>query len=183
MRKRRAKRHINPDHQSKRTLLRVLGLGLLLTGILTVVSALGMNTGSKTEFFTNPSQHMRESRDRSSRKQGRMIFGMLMAMAGLAVTGFAFQGAIARFKAAEVAPVASDTARYVKPVIREVAQAVAEGVRGEKGGATCPKCHADNDADAKFCDECGAALSVACASCGKANDADAKFCDGCGQKL
>jgi len=185
MRKRRrgAKRHINPDHESKRMVLRVIGLALLLAGALTVISALGLNHEPKTEFFAMPGKHMKETRELSTRKQSRMIFGMIMAIAGIALTSFAFQGAIARFKAAEVAPVASATARYVKPAIREVAQAVAEGVRGESGGATCPKCEADNDADAKFCDECGAKIAAACSSCGKQNDADAKFCDGCGNRL
>ncbi len=45
---------------------------------------------------------------------------------------------------------------------------------------TCPSCQTANEADSRFCKECGTALSRACPSCGRAADADAKFCAGCG---
>jgi len=59
----------------------------------------------------------------------------------------------------------------------------------------CPACGKMNDADAKFCDQCGAKMpdsvaykvdpgeTVKCPSCGKMNDTDAKWCDQCGVKL
>jgi predicted amidophosphoribosyltransferase len=38
--------------------------------------------------------------------------------------------------------------------------------------------------DAVFCKGCGMRLSrKACRSCGKSNDADARFCDQCGGRL
>jgi adenylate cyclase len=48
---------------------------------------------------------------------------------------------------------------------------------------TCAKCGAANSADAKFCDHCGAALSLTCPSCGHANAAGSAFCSECGKPL
>ena len=42
---------------------------------------------------------------------------------------------------------------------------------------------ADSEADAAFCDTCGAALATTCASCGTSAKPGAKFCRKCGQTL
>jgi len=47
----------------------------------------------------------------------------------------------------------------------------------------CPKCHAENPEQAKFCLECGAKLQVVCPQCGAALPPAAKFCLECGAKL
>ena len=47
----------------------------------------------------------------------------------------------------------------------------------------CPKCQAENAADAVFCDECGTRLESKCISCGQANRIGARFCKKCGQPL
>src|SRR5438094_6946061 len=47
----------------------------------------------------------------------------------------------------------------------------------------CSNCGAENEADARFCNECGTAMSSACPSCGTANRPGAKFCRGCGTTL
>jgi hypothetical protein len=82
--------------------------------------------------------------------------------------GFAFQGAIARYQAGEVAPVAKDTINYLaegtQEGVKTVATAVAEGIAAGMGGPRkadnrCPKCSHSNDADAKFCKNCGVALT------------------------
>src|SRR5574341_2128816 len=44
----------------------------------------------------------------------------------------------------------------------------------------CPKCRADNPADALFCTECGAQIESVCAVCGVSNQPTAKFCKKCG---
>jgi predicted amidophosphoribosyltransferase len=31
----------------------------------------------------------------------------------------------------------------------------------------CPRCQAQNDDDARFCEDCGAPLELACPSCGQ----------------
>lgn len=50
---------------------------------------------------------------------------------------------------------------------------------------TCPQCFRLNNADARFCDWCGAtpdrkSLSVQCTTCRSTNEAQAKFCLNCG---
>ena len=47
----------------------------------------------------------------------------------------------------------------------------------------CSSCHAENAADAKFCDDCGQTLELKCPSCGQPNRSTAKFCRNCGGRL
>ena len=50
---------------------------------------------------------------------------------------------------------------------------------------TCPHCGTENADAARFCGECGTALSatIECADCGTANPVGQKFCNGCGHAL
>ncbi len=48
---------------------------------------------------------------------------------------------------------------------------------------TCPRCQAENDAGARFCEDCGARLEVACPSCGTPVTPGKKFCRSCGASL
>jgi len=88
--------------------------------------------------------------------------------------------------------VADGTQGGVKTVASAAGQGLAEGMRsaGGAGGegkvlVRCHKCTGENDASAKFCDQCGAALAKArpCVNCGELNDPDARFCDHCGQAV
>jgi predicted ATPase/class 3 adenylate cyclase len=47
----------------------------------------------------------------------------------------------------------------------------------------CSRCHHDNAAGAKFCDECGARLEAGCPACGTPNPPGNKFCQECGIAL
>jgi class 3 adenylate cyclase len=47
----------------------------------------------------------------------------------------------------------------------------------------CTACGTENDAERKFCMECGAALALACPSCGSPNPPQSKFCGECGSAL
>lgn len=47
----------------------------------------------------------------------------------------------------------------------------------------CPQCHAENAANAAFCDKCGARLESRCASCGESNRLGAMFCNQCGVSI
>lgn len=53
----------------------------------------------------------------------------------------------------------------------------------------CPRCHALNPDEARFCEGCGGALVIAaataraCPSCGRGNDAGAAFCGHCGARF
>jgi hypothetical protein len=43
----------------------------------------------------------------------------------------------------------------------------------------CPRCQHENEAGAKFCEECAAPLARACAQCGRPLSPTAKFCPDC----
>jgi uncharacterized OB-fold protein len=43
----------------------------------------------------------------------------------------------------------------------------------------CPKCRYDNEAGAKFCEECATSLARGCAKCGRQLSATAKYCPEC----
>ncbi|MBK6769874.1 MAG: AAA family ATPase [Ardenticatenales bacterium] len=48
---------------------------------------------------------------------------------------------------------------------------------------TCPTCHHDNPAGARFCSMCGCALAPRCPSCGAEAAVGARFCGACGTAL
>src|SRR5262249_25634560 len=43
----------------------------------------------------------------------------------------------------------------------------------------CPRCQQENEAGAKFCEECAAPLARTCGNCGRQLSATAKFCPEC----
>ncbi|MBI3989122.1 MAG: zinc ribbon domain-containing protein [candidate division NC10 bacterium] len=47
----------------------------------------------------------------------------------------------------------------------------------------CPRCQHENEADAVFCEECGAKLELLCPRCGQPVKPGAKFCKTCGFNL
>ncbi len=47
----------------------------------------------------------------------------------------------------------------------------------------CSNCGSANEADQKFCGECGARLAAACQACGASNPPGRRFCGGCGTSL
>lgn len=49
--------------------------------------------------------------------------------------------------------------------------------------ARCPSCNQSVREGAKFCDNCGASLTLLCAQCGASLRPSAKFCDNCGAPL
>src|SRR4051794_40197939 len=49
--------------------------------------------------------------------------------------------------------------------------------------APCEHCGHDNDAGAKFCNGCGASLTLLCSACGGTNPPGARFCNECGAAL
>ena len=126
----------------------------------------------------------------------RMFGGMPMIFVGMVLTGLGYGGAVARYQANEIAPVGRDTVNYLvdgtKDSMQDAALAIAGGLREGITGQTktdneiaCAKCGHGNDADAKFCDDCGTPIraSLACLACETENDVSAKFCDNCGRSL
>ena len=47
----------------------------------------------------------------------------------------------------------------------------------------CPRCQAENDDGARFCENCGARLEATCPSCGTPVTPGRKFCRSCGAAL
>ena len=107
--------------------------------------------------------------------------GMPVFVIGLGITFTAFRREIATYHKNESAPVINEFAEDIKPAVQSVASAVRETAAAQD--AICPDCGEKNDADAKFCKNCGAALRKVCPDCGEQNDADAKFCKSCGHRF
>jgi hypothetical protein len=144
---------LDSDHAAKRNALRVLGVAMVVVGGLLAAAGLA-------DFFS------------AFNSTGGMPTRFWMAFIGLPLLGwglrickFAFLGDISRYTVGEVAPVARDTMDYL-------------GFDG--GRLTCPKCHHANDADARFCEDCGAPLELRCERCGHETDPGARFCEQCG---
>jgi hypothetical protein len=106
--------------------------------------------------------------------------GMMMLRAG-------YLGAVTRYAASEIAPVAADTMNYMAGQTREsmqqIASAIGSGLRGDRTLA-CTSCHHGNDANAQFCSQCGTSLQpAACPKCQAASSPGARFCSDCGADL
>lgn len=173
----RDEERLNQGHSQIRGTLRVIGPLVVLTGA--VFMAIGLiSFFSSFGTFAPPKYFW------------CCFVGIPLLGVGLMITKFAYMGAVLRFVAGESAPVAKDTINYMadgtRGAVRTVAGAIREGFSGEEpSAARCPKCGSDNDAGAKFCDQCGANLPAitACGNCGEKNEPDARFCNNCGDSL
>ncbi len=116
------------------------------------------------------------------------FLGMPLIAVGAALCKFGYVGAVTRYVAGEVAPVARDTVNYLAEGthdgVKELARAVGEGL-APAVGRVCPQCKTEKPADARFCKGCGTALpeKKVCPECGHPNEPDARFCDHCGGPL
>ncbi|GMV98663.1 MAG: zinc ribbon domain-containing protein [Phycisphaerae bacterium] len=174
-----AYRPIDPDHQGPRTFLRVGGPLLLAAGGLFMLIG-GIDFFSAFGGFEPP------------RLFWCFFVGMPLLAIGGTMTRMGYLGRVARYMSEEITPVATDTFNYAahqtQDGIRRVAAAISDGIQAGSGapaGTRCRTCGADNDADARFCSQCGRPLvSVrVCPACRHENDSDARFCDNCGQAL
>jgi hypothetical protein len=167
---------INPGHTGLRAVLRVagpvclaLGLLLFLSVFFSFASAIGSPDGPPnvaSVFWRAP-------------------VGLVLFAIGGAMTQFGYMGVVARYAAAEGAPVAVDTVNAAAPAMAPAVQAVAAAARqGTQTGLACARCRQTNAPDARFCKGCGNPLAArTCAACGGKNDPDARFCDDCGKAL
>lgn len=166
-----------PVHVKARRGLRVLGVVLLCVGV--VVLLIGLS--AFVSAIVNSGDFSHEPR------MGRMFLmlpGLLMVGVGGQMCLLGWAGSIARYGVREGAPAAAEGVNRVgmgaAPGIRAAAGAIAAGVRDAGAGVACPACAEVQDADAKFCDACGAAMGAVCGGCGASNEAGARFCDQCG---
>ena len=171
---------IGPRHRSAQRVLRVVGPLVALTGLVFVVIGAVSLFSAGEEF--GPPRHFWCG-----------FVGLPLLFVGLVMTGYGFMGALARYGAGEIAPIAKDTFNYMaagtSDGVRSLAQAVGEGLAEGRGGSApntvvlCHKCNAENSIGSRFCSQCGASLGKTkpCPACGELNDPDSNFCDNCGQ--
>ncbi len=172
---------IGTGHEETRGCLRVLGpvvlligLGFMAVGLIDFFSAFGDFGHGPTLFWC-------------------LFVGMPLLFVGIVLTSFGYMGSVARYEANEIAPVTKDTINYLASGTAQGMETAATalgrglskglGMGESSSGVICPACGEDNDADARFCDKCGVALSKKCSACATQNDAGAKFCDSCGESL
>jgi hypothetical protein len=147
-------RQIDPKHRATRKILRtlspalaVVGLLLILVGMVSFFSAFG-TFGPPRYFWC-------------------VFLGIPVLFVGVVLCLMGFLGSLARYVSGEAAPVQKDTFNYLaegtKGGVKTLAQALGEGLAAEMGRdgkakTHCPRCEHGNDADAKFCNKCGAPL-------------------------
>jgi hypothetical protein len=145
---------IDPGHNEKRGILRVLGVAILIIGLVFEIIGLA-------SFFLS------FGHGGFPRLFWCCFIGLPLIWLGFVLCGVSFLGAVARFMAGESAPVAKDTFNYMadetKEGVKTVASAVGEGMAAGAAAArpkikSCPACQATNDAEARFCNQCGKAL-------------------------
>jgi hypothetical protein len=146
----------DPRHAALRGVLRLVGPLVALVGL--VLTAIGI--GSFVSAFGSSA---------FPRYFWCAIIGLPLLGLGGMITQFAFLGAIFRYQARELTPVARDTfddlaqgtQQGVRTIARAVSQGIAEGSAGSGSQVTCRSCRAANARDARFCMKCGAALAPA----------------------
>lgn len=170
---------LNTNHKKTRNKLRKIGPTCVILGLALIAYGLyGMFSG---EIFDNTLMGFAP------------FVGMAILFVGAVTSMMGFGGAVARYQAGEMAPVAKDTVNYMadgtKDAVQTLAKSLGQGIsEGMNAGAntdtqqpaTCPKCKTENDHDAKFCDSCAQPLANTCTNCNHPNDPNARFCDNCG---
>ena len=118
-----------------------------------------------------------------------IFVGLPLVGVGLILLKFGYMGSVMRYMAGETVPVATDAvnemAHGTQQGVEAFAGAIRRGLTGNSTAIQCPECHADNDPDASFCDQCGAAIpqDLMCPACSAPVEADSRFCDQCGHQL
>ena len=165
---------LNPGHRKLRQVLRLVGP--LVMGVGVIFAAIGLISFFSSFGSFGPPRYF-----------WCAFVGLPLIALGSAITKFAFMGSVLRYMSAESSPVGKDTFNYMaegtQSGVRTMARAVREGFLPE--ATACPHCGHGNDADAKFCDECGQPMSqeITCPQCSTVNRLGARFCNGCGHQL
>ena len=153
-------------HKRTKLKMRIAGSVLLVAGLIcAVIGFIDISGG-----FGDP--------------DGMPMFWLIMIGFPLIAIGatfllFSFQRDLQRFVKNEGVPVFNEMGKEITPGLSSMAKAV--GLAQDK--LVCPSCGTANDVNAKFCKNCGVALSRVCPQCGEKLDADSAFCDNCGRKL
>jgi hypothetical protein len=172
---------LDPGNTGVRDTLRIVGPALLVAGL--IFAAIGVGSFFCSFGSVGPPRYF-----------WCAFVGLPLMFLGAVICQFAYLGAVNRYMANQVAPVGKDVVNYMaegtKDSVRDLAAAVGEGLRAgapalaaEGRLMRCHKCDTENEATAKFCKGCGAALATLCPGCGQRNDPDARFCSSCGKAL
>ena len=177
----RNSQYLDSNHQSKQSVLRLVGPIVLLTGFIFTAIGMGSFFSSFGSIGAGPPRYF-----------WCCFVGMPLMALGMGICKFAFLGTVTRYVANETAPVGKDVVNYMadgtQDAVRTMASAVADGLTGREevdSGLPCGSCGEENDADARFCKNCGVNIvtELRCQSCGETNDSDARYCDACGHQI
>lgn len=174
---------INPKHSSIRWILRLIGPAMILIGAVCMIVAF-------VDFIKAMNGHGQPS------LFWLFFIGGPLLVFGFAVTSMAFMGAVMRYQAQEVTPVATDTFNYmadgtqqgVKTVARAAGSGLAEGLAaGYAAAGATPT--ADPAASMASMMAAAAASSTAlskvilCHKCNAENPDGSRYCNACGAPL
>ncbi len=202
-------KYVNEEkHQKVKRKLNIIGLILLIIGLIMVgvgitLLILGIKNINSSNLLESPKEPKDDLMNNALTSMGYFIGGGLlfvigfgMVFYGIYAVFFAHARDIASFGASSIAPVVNDTVNYMAdntaPAVNKAVGGLAESITSGivKGKQTanktvCPKCQETNDANAKFCDNCGEKLETEkhCPNCGEKLEKDQKFCPNCGNKL
>ncbi len=141
-----------PDQSARRTLIRVVGVVLLVGG-------LGLAAYGFATFVGGMSA---DSIDESGSGRSLLLFGggAFAAVVGFGFANLGFMGAAARYGAGETMPVLRDSAAYLTDGqgLLGVGRTVDDPLPAERSGPSCGRCGLRNGAGARFCNACGSAL-------------------------
>jgi ribosomal protein L40E/uncharacterized membrane protein len=166
---------IDRNHESKRNTLRTIGPLVLAIGVLFMIigfvdffSSMGMQFGGPNLFWC-------------------FFVGMPLLFVGVVMTSAGYAGTVARYQAAEIAPVGKDVINYMatetKDSIGSLVRSIHDGSNEQESLVKCRKCNEENEMDAIYCNHCGEKLNIKteCKQCGAINEGDSKFCNKCGE--
>jgi len=116
---------INPYQEEQRAFLRLLGATLLLFGLF--LTAIAMHSLFTSDFDNSPDRFWMG------------FLGLPLIFIGGAMLQAGYMGAVTRYAAGEVAPVAKDTINYLaegtQPGVKNIGKALGEGIsEGMDGG-------------------------------------------------
>ncbi|MCR3905699.1 MAG: zinc ribbon domain-containing protein [Tenericutes bacterium] len=112
------------------------------------------------------------------------FIGGLFLFIGLVMTFYGYMGAVARYQASEIAPVAKDTINYMLDGTKDSAGKFFEQLKNTPlPSKTCPQCGKELFPDAMYCDNCGCAMFKKCPDCMELNEVSSKFCKSCGNQF
>ena len=173
---------IDPGHEAKRAALSKGGVTLVGVGIPCGLLGIGLFLSAFFEGFGGMINPVRPVLGLVL-----AAVGGFLTVFGLQSLAFGNLGRVARYRAGEALPLAKDVFEQTAPMAGDMARNLSRAVReGWQGGESKIRhaCGTWNDPADRFCKGCGQPIAGRiCGSWQAPNDADARFCDRCGATL